>query len=315
MKTRLLRYLARRCRSTSDSVRIVEVGPRDGLQNEKSIISTAHKKEFIHKLANAGLSTIEVTSFVSPKWVPQMADSIQVASSIERKNDVTYCAIVPNKKGLQMATEGKIEHYCIGTAASETFCKKNWNCSISDSLKITESLLDEMRRINPNAYIRGYISNVMGCPYEGNIQQSVVVNLAEKLLEIGCSEISLGDTIGTGTPRKFSNLIRDLVNIVPMEKIAVHCHDTYAQALPNILVSLEQGVRVFDSSAGGLGGCPYAPGAAGNVATEDLLYMLHGMGLSTGVSIDGVVGAARFICERMDKKIESKVGKAWKVEL
>lgn len=295
-----------------NNIRIVEVGPRDGLQNEKVTIATEDKVQFIHKLVDAGLKTIEVTSFVSPKWVPQMADSVQVASTINREPDVNYCAIVPNAKGLQMASDANIHGFCVGTAASETFCQKNWNCSIAESMQTTEALIKEMRSRNPNAFVRGYISNVMGCPYEGDVRSFTILHLAEKLLQMGCTEISLGDTIGVGTPVKFSNLIRELVSVVAVDKVAVHCHDTYAQALPNILVSLEQGVRSFDSSAGGLGGCPYAPGAAGNVATEDLLYMLHGMGLSTGVDVGKVVEAAKFICGKMGRGVESKVGKAWK---
>ena len=252
-------------RCFSNFVKIVEVGPRDGLQNESVVIETSDKVEFINLLSKSGLPSIEVTSFVSPKWVPQMADSIEVASSITRNPKVAYSAIVPNSKGLQMAKKANITNFAVGTAASETFCKRNWNCSISETLERSSELIKTIKTAYPQAHVRGYVSNVMGCPYEGDIKLSTVIDLSEKLVKIGCDEISLGDTTGVGTPLKFENMIKEIVKVVPVDKVAVHCHDTYGQALPNILKSLEHGVSIVDSSTGGLGGCPYAPGASGTM--------------------------------------------------
>jgi hydroxymethylglutaryl-CoA lyase len=296
--------------SVPGKVKIVEVGPRDGLQNEKQIISADIKIELIHRLANAGLSTIESGSFVSPKWVPQMADSDKVLTGISRKPGVTYPALVPNMKGLDGAIAAEVEEIAIFAAASESFSKKNINCSIDESLArfkpVCESAIDKGIRV------RGYISCVLGCPYEGEITPAAVADVTVKLLQMGCYEISLGDTIGVGTPSKSSQLIETVADKVGLDKLAIHFHDTYGQALANIYACLEIGIAVVDSSIAGLGGCPYARGASGNVATEDVVYMLNGLNIETGIDLGGLIDTAWFITEKLQREPASKVSLALK---
>ena len=300
----------RRFCSRVDRVSIVEVGPRDGLQNEKTIVPTHTKIEFIDRLAAAGLSHVEATSFVSPKWVPQMADHKEVLRAVNKlpHGHVSYPVLVPNLKGFHSALEAGAKEIAIFGAASESFSHKNINCSISESLN---RFNDVMAAAKANdVKVRGYVSCVVGCPYEGLINPEIVAEVSARMYEMGCYEISLGDTIGVGTPGSFRNMLRSVTSRVPVEHLAVHCHDTYGQALANILTSLELGVRVVDSSTAGLGGCPYAAGASGNVATEDVLYMLQGLGLSTGVDLNKVVAAGNFISQALKRETMSKVGRA-----
>ncbi|RWS03459.1 hydroxymethylglutaryl-CoA lyase-like protein [Dinothrombium tinctorium] len=289
-------------------VKIVEVGPRDGLQNERRPLPTATKVEFINKLSETGLRSIEVTSFVSPKWIPQMADHYEVFTSITRHPNVNYPVLVPNLKGLQSALLAGVKEIAVFGAASETFTKKNINCTIAESVQ----RIDEIMKValKEDVKVRGYISCCIGCPYEGPISPKRVAEIARKLYSMGCYEISLGDTIGVGTPASMRALLEQVTKVVPIEKIAVHCHDTYGQALANILTALEFGVSVVDASVTGLGGCPYAKGATGNVATEDVLYMLNGMGIKTGVDMKKLLKAANFICTALNRETNSKVGRA-----
>lgn len=291
-----------------DFVKIIEVGPRDGLQNEKNIVPTDIKVKFINKLSNTGLSAIEVTSFVSPKWVPQMADHKEIMKNIVRKSGVTYPVLTPNLKGFQAAMSVQAEEVAIFGAASEAFSQKNINCSITESIDrfkdVTKAAFDI------NVPVRGYVSCVLGCPYQGEVTPEAVKDVAIKMLNIGCYEISLGDTIGVGTPGKMKELIKCLFQDIPPEKLAIHCHDTYGQALANILTALELGIRTVDSSVAGLGGCPYAKGASGNVATEDVVYMLHGSGMQTGVDLKQLISAGNFICNSIGIHSKSKVALA-----
>jgi len=299
------------CAAPADTVRIVEVGPRDGLQNEKSIVPTHTKIEFIDRLAAAGLTHVEATSFVSPKWVPQMSDHKEVMRAVKQlqhKHSVSYPVLVPNIKGFASALEAGATEIAIFGAASESFSQKNINCSISESLDRFHEVM-EAAKAN-NIKVRGYVSCVVGCPYEGAVPPEKVAQVAAKMYDMGCYEISLGDTIGIGTPGAFRQMLTAVTGCVPSERLAVHCHDTYGQALANILVSLEHGVRVVDASTAGLGGCPYARGASGNVATEDVLYMLHGLGLDTGVDLDMVLSAGSFISQALNRQTMSKVGRA-----
>lgn len=297
-------------RQYADFVKIVEVGPRDGLQNEVKIITTETKVQFINKLSKTGLKTIEVTSFVSPKWIPQMADNAALFTQIKKEADVSYPVLVPNLKGLESALKVGAKEIAIFGSASETFSKKNINCSINESVKNFTAIIEKAKE--QNVKVRGYISCIVGCPYEGEIKPKIVVNLASLMLSLGCYEISLGDTIGVGTPKKITQLLKALqqVSSYEMSEFALHCHDTYGQALANIYASLECGIRIFDSSVAGLGGCPYAAGASGNVATEDLLYLLHGQGLETGVNFNEIVEIGNYISRELDKKNQSKVGVA-----
>lgn len=289
-------------------VKVVEVGPRDGLQNEPKQVETETKLELIKKLKQAGLSTIEVTSFVSPKWVPQMADHKEIMESLNLEEPVAYPVLVPNLKGLETAVKAGVKEIAVFGSASETFSKKNINCSIEESiLRIKEVISAALDR---GIKVRGYVSCVCGCPYEGYISPKVVAHIAKVLHESGCYEISLGDTIGVGTPGSMRAMLEEVSKVVPVSKLAVHCHDTYGQALANILTALQMGVNVVDSSVAGLGGCPYARGASGNVATEDLVYMLHGMGIQTGVNMTRLIEAADFITSALGKTTNSKVGKA-----
>ncbi len=294
--------------ATPDAVTVVEVGPRDGLQNEAKAVSTNIKVELIEMLAGAGLPAIEAGAFVSPKWVPQMADSAEVFEQIAKRSGTRYPVLVPNLKGFERALAVGARDVSIFAAVSESFSRKNTNCSIAESL-------DRFRPVCAAATaagvaVRGYLSCVLGCPYEGEIDPGRVAELAAELVAMGCADISLGDTIGVGTPEKARRMIDRVAEDVPVAKLGVHFHDTFGQALANTLVCLERGVRIADASVAGLGGCPYAPGAAGNLATEDLLYMLHGLGIRTGVDLDRVAAAGRFICDYLGRPPASRVAQA-----
>ena len=286
-------------------VRIVEVGPRDGLQNEAGLVPVEAKVALIEALADAGLKSIEAGSFVSPKWVPQMADTAAVLARLKRAPDVSYPVLVPNMQGFEAAAAAGVEEIAVFGAASESFSRRNINCSIAESL-------DRFRPVAAAALargmrLRGYVSCVLGCPYEGEVAPSAVAVVAGALTEMGCAEISLGDTIGVGTPLKAQAMLRAVAQVVPMERLAVHFHDTWGQALANILACLELGVSVVDSAVAGLGGCPYAKGATGNVATEDVVYMLDGMGIETGVDLAKLAAAGRTISAALGRAPVSKV--------
>ena len=287
------------------SVRIVEVGPRDGLQNEPAIVPLAVKVALIEALVEAGLKTVESGSFVSPKWVPQMADTAEVMAAITRVSGVSYPVLVPNLKGLEGALAAGVDEIAVFGAASESFSQKNINCSISQSLERFRPVVEAA--LAKGIRVRGYISCVLGCPYEGEIAPDAVARVAKALFDMGCYEISLGDTIGTGTPLKAQAMIHAVAAVVPIGKLAVHFHDTWGQALANILACLELGVAVVDSAVAGLGGCPYAKGATGNVATEDVVYMLDGMGIRTGVDLTKLAAAGRAITAAIGKAPASKV--------
>ena len=289
-------------------VRIVEVGPRDGLQNEKMEVPTQVKLELIGRLADAGLPAVEATAFVSPKWIPQMADHTEVLEGIRRKPGVSYPVLTPNLKGFEAARAAGATEVAVFGAASEAFSKKNINCSIAESLERFRPVADAAREAGIK--VRGYISCVLGCPYEGEIAPARVAEVARALHAMGCYEISLGDTIGTGTPGKTRAMIEACAREVPIERLAGHYHDTYGQALANIYASLEAGVATFDSSVAGLGGCPYAKGASGNVATEDVVYMLNGLGIDTGVDLAKLVATGQWICGVIGKEPQSKAARA-----
>jgi hydroxymethylglutaryl-CoA lyase len=290
------------------AVRIVEVGPRDGLQNESAPVSVAARIALIQGLVDAGLKTVEAGSFVSPKWVPQMADTAAVLAGLKRKDGVRYPVLVPNLQGLEGAEAAGARDISIFAAASESFSKKNINCSIAESLDrfrpVAARALAEERRL------RGYVSCVLGCPYEGEIAPEAVARVSKALFDMGCEEISLGDTIGTGTPLKAKRMIEVVAKHVPMKQLAVHFHDTYGQALANILAAMEIGIGTVDSSVAGLGGCPYAKGASGNVATEDVVYMLNGMGISTGIDLDRLAKVGRTVLQQLGRAPASKVAQA-----
>jgi len=290
------------------SVRMVEVGPRDGLQNEKQAIPTATKIQLIDMLVDAGLGYIEAGSFVNPKWVPQMADSAEVFSGIARKPNVTYAALVPNLQGYERAISVNANEVAIFAAASEAFSQKNINCSISESIKRFETLISAAQ--SQKIPVRGYISCVAGCPYSGAVNPNNVATIAKELLAMGCYEISLGDTIGVGTAGQIKALIEIIAKEIPLDKIAVHMHDTYGQALANIYAALEMGVNVVDSSIAGLGGCPYAAGASGNLATEDLVYLLNGLGIEHGANLEKLIQAGNFISKVLQKPNQSKAAQA-----
>jgi hydroxymethylglutaryl-CoA lyase len=291
------------------SVKIVEVGPRDGLQNEKTSLDTDTRVELITQLANAGLSYIEAGSFVSPKWVPQMAGSDEVFCRLPVTTATTYAALTPNMQGLERALECGVKEVAVFAAASESFSQNNINCSIADSIDRFVPVME--KAYNSGIAVRGYISCVLGCPYEGNIRPDQVAEVADKLLSLGCYEVSLGDTIGVGTPGSTAALLSTLLTQLPADKLAVHMHDTYGQALANILVALQQGIAVVDSSVAGLGGCPYAQGASGNVATEDLVYMLNGLGIEHGVDLKKLIAAGNTICAKLGRANGSKVATAF----
>ena len=286
-------------------IQIVEVGPRDGWQNEKMWVETETKIALIEKLADAGLTKIEATSFVSPKWVPQMKDAFVVLSGIERRPGVTYQVLTPNLKGFERALEGGVTEVAVFGAASEAFSQKNINCSISESVERFRPVIEAAQK--NSVRVRGYISCVLGCPYEGEVPLENVVNLAEKMLKMGCYEISLGDTIGIGTPLQAKKMVETVAEKVPVSNLALHFHDTRGQALANIYACLELGVSVIDASVSGLGGCPYAQGASGNVATEDVVYMLHGIGIKTGVDIEKLIETGRFISDVFGRLPQSRV--------
>jgi hydroxymethylglutaryl-CoA lyase len=294
--------------STSNHVRIVEVGARDGLQNEKTLLPADVKIALIDRLSSTGLTTIEATSFVSPKWVPQLADAAEVFAGIRKLPGVSYPVLVPNLQGYQRAREVGATEIAVFTAASEAFSRKNTNASIDESIErfipvIEQAQADEVK-------VRGYVSTVLGCPYQGEVPISDVVRVARRLYELGCYEISLGDTIGVGTPAKARAMLHAVAQEVPISALAVHFHDTYGQALANILACLEEGARVVDSSVSGTGGCPYAKGATGNVASEDVVYMLHGMGMSTGIDLDLLVATGAWLAGQLHKETASRVTRA-----
>jgi isopropylmalate/homocitrate/citramalate synthase len=285
-------------------VRIVEVGPRDGLQNENRSVPIETKISLIESLADAGLKTVEAGSFVSPKWVPQMADTAEVLAKMNRIPGVSYPVLVPNLQGLEAARKSEVKEVAVFAAASESFSRRNINASISESLTRLRAVAAKADTYGIR--VRGYISCVLGCPYEGEIDPAAVAGVASALQDMGCYEISLGDTIGVGTPLKTQIILNSVAERVPLSRLAVHFHDTYGQALANILASLQLGIAVVDSSVAGLGGCPYAPGAAGNVATEDVVYMLSGMGIETGVNLDKLAGVGRRISVQLGRAPASK---------
>ena len=289
------------------------MGPRDGLQNEPTNVPTTVKIELIERLADAGLPAVEATAFVSPKWVPQMADHAQVMAGVRRNPGVAYPVLVPNMKGFEAARAAGAEEIAVFGAASETFSRKNINCSIAESLERFAPAVAAARA--QGMRVRGYISCVAGCPYEGHVKPRAVATVAAKLYEMGCYEISLGDTIGVGTPGKILRMIEAVAAKVPVEKLAGHYHDTYGQALTNIYASLELGVKTFDSSVAGLGGCPYAKGATGNVATEDVIYMLDGLEIETGVDLMKILRTGQFICSELGREPSSKVARAMAARL
>jgi hydroxymethylglutaryl-CoA lyase len=289
-------------------VKMVEVGPRDGLQNEARAVPAAIKIELIDRLTDAGLAAIEATAFVSPKWVPQMADNREVMAGIKRKAGVGYPVLTPNLQGFERALAAGAGEVAVFAAASEQFSQRNINCSIDASLDRFAPVLEAAQQ--QNIPVRGYISCVLGCPYQGDIDPAVVAHVADRLYRMGCYEISLGDTIGVGTAAKARAMINAVSAKIPTAKLAVHFHDTYGQALANIYAVLEQGVAVVDSSVAGLGGCPYAKGATGNVASEDVLYMLNGLGIETGVDLDKLLDAGRFICDFLERAPASKAAQA-----
>ena len=291
-----------------EKIQIVEVGPRDGLQNEKEWVHTETKISLIEKLADAGLTKIEATSFVSPKWVPQLKDAHEVFTGIKRISDVSYPVLTPNMKGFERALEADAKEIAVFSAASEAFTQKNTNCSIEESINRFRPVLEEAKKIN--IPVRGYISCVLGCPYQGNVTVEDVVNLAAKMTEMGCFQISLGDTIGAGTPVQAKRMVQKVSEKVPVSKLALHFHDTRGQALANIYACLELGVTVIDASVAGLGGCPYAKGATGNVATEDVVFMLHGMDIETGIDLNRLIETGRFISGVLGRVPQSRVSVA-----
>ncbi|KAM9312667.1 hydroxymethylglutaryl-CoA lyase, mitochondrial-like [Gastrophryne carolinensis] len=289
-------------------VKVVEVGPRDGLQNEKTVVPTEVKIHLINMLSEAGLKSIEATSFVSPKWVPQMADHVGVMQGIKRFPNISYPVLTPNLTGFQTAVECGAKEVAIFGAASELFSKKNINCTIEESLQRFKAVTDAAKEAD--IPVRGYVSCVLGCPYEGNVSPRKVAEVAHKMYSMGCYEISLGDTIGVGTPGSMRDMLSAVLEVIPAKALAVHCHDTYGQALANILVALQMGIQVVDSSIAGLGGCPYAQGASGNVATEDVVYMLQGLGIHTGIDLKKLTDAGSYICKALGRKSNSKVAQA-----
>jgi hydroxymethylglutaryl-CoA lyase len=294
-------------------VRIVDVAPRDGLQNEATSVPTGVKIALIERLADAGLPAIETTAFVSPKWVPQMADAAAVMAGIRKRRGIDYPVLVPNLQGLEAAIAAGAREIAVFGAASETFSRRNINCSIGESLERFRPVVKAARA--RGLRVRGYISCAAGCPYEGEVRPRAVADLAAALRDMGCYEISLGDTIGVGTPGKIKAMIAAVAKRVPVGRLAGHYHDTWGQALANIYASLELGVKTFDSSVAGLGGCPYAKGATGNVATEDVVYMLHGLGIATGVDLEKLYRAGRFICDALGREPASRVARAMAAKL
>ncbi|AMA52511.1 hydroxymethylglutaryl-CoA lyase [Bacillus inaquosorum] len=285
-------------------VKIKEVGPRDGLQNEPEWIATEDKIAWINQLSQTGLSYIEITSFVHPKWIPALRDAIDVAKGIDRVKGVTYAALVPNQKGLENALEGGIDEACVFMSASETHNRKNINKSTSETLQILKQVNDDAKKANLTT--RAYLSTVFGCPYEKNVPIEQVIRLSEALFEFGISELSLGDTIGAANPAQVETVLEALLARFPANQIALHFHDTRGTALANMVTALQMGITVFDGSAGGLGGCPYAPGSSGNAATEDIVYMLEQMDIKTNIKLDKLLSAAKWIEEKMGKQLPSR---------
>lgn len=291
----------------TEKVKIVEVGPRDGLQNEAKTLTAALKIELIEKLASAGMPMVEAGSFVSPKWVPQMADTEAVLAGLKRKPGVSYPVLVPNEQGLQRALQSGVEEIAVFTAASDAFNRKNINASIEESLVRLRPVVEQA--LAKKLKVRGYVSTVLGCPYQGAVAVADVVRVTKALVDMGCYEVSLGDTIGIGTPQKARDMFRACAEAVGAATLAVHFHDTRGQALANIYACLEEGVRVADASVAGLGGCPYANGASGNVASEDLVYLLHGLGMKTGVELEALTDTARWISGQLGREPASKMAR------
>ncbi len=294
--------------SFPEKVKIVEVGPRDGLQNESVTVPAEIKTQLVERLADAGLPVIEVGAFVSPKWVPQMATSSDVFQNIEKRAGISYPMLVPNLKGLELAHAAGVQEVALFAATTETFSQTNTNCSIAESIDRFNGVIDEALALNMK--VRGYVSCVLGCPYEGEVSADIVLMLAEKMLDRGCYEVSLGDTIGVGTAGQAQALVDKLARELPVHQLAAHFHDTYGQALANIHAVLQSGISVIDSSVAGLGGCPYAKGATGNVATEDVVYMLQGMGIDTGVDMDKLLEAGQFISDFLGRQPVSRAATA-----
>ena len=292
----------------SDFVRIVEVGPRDGLQNEANPIASADKIALINQLSATGLRTIEATSFVSPRWVPQLADAAEVFAGITRQPGIAYPVLVPNLQGYARAHAAGAQEVAVFTAASETFNRTNTNAGIDESIERFRPILAQAAQ--DGVRVRGYVSTVLGCPYQGEVEVADVVNVAERLYRLGCYEISLGDTVGVGTPAKARQMLAAVAGSIPLQALAVHFHDTYGQALANIAACLEQGVRVVDAAVSGAGGCPYAKGASGNVASEDVVYLLHGLGMPTGIDLPALARTGRWLAQLLGRETGSKVGKA-----
>ncbi len=294
--------------SLPKQIRIVEVGPRDGLQNEKQPINTHIKIELIEKLAAAGLRTIEAGSFVSPKWVPQMAGSEDVFRHMHRQAGVSYMALTPNMQGFQRAVEVGASEIAVFTTASEAFCHKNTNCTIAESLERIKPIMAAAHA--EKLPVRAYVSSAAGCPYQGAVDIHTVRDISAQLIDMGCYEISICDTIGVGTPATITRVLELCLHTIPAEKLAVHFHNTYGQALANVYAALQLGIGVIDTSVAGLGGCPYAKGASGNLATEDVVYMLHGMGIETGIDLNALIDAGDFICNHLQRMNDSKAAKA-----
>ncbi|WP_196138000.1 hydroxymethylglutaryl-CoA lyase [Aliikangiella sp. G2MR2-5] len=292
----------------TEQVKIIEVGVRDGLQNEATPVPTEVKLELINRLAASGLKSIEATSFVSPKWVPQMADHKEVLEQLPKNSDISFPVLTPNMKGFENAVAAGAKEVAVFAAASESFSQKNINCSIDESIERFKPIFEKAQSLGIR--VRGYVSCVLGCPYEGEIEVNKVAKVAQKLYESGSYEISLGDTVGVGTPGKTKSLIESIKNLIPINHLAVHFHDTYGQALANIYAALEMGVRSIDSSVAGLGGCPYAKGASGNVATEDVVYMLNGLGMNSGIDLNKLVAAGDYISNFLKRTNNSKVANA-----
>lgn len=290
------------------AIRIVEVGPRDGLQNEKAIIPAQTKIELINRLSQTGLRTIEATSFVSPKWVPQLADAAEVFTGITRTADIAYPVLVPNLQGYERATAVGVKEVALFTAASEAFNQKNINATIDESIERFRPVLERARV--DGIKVRCYVSTALGCPYQGHVAVSEVVRVAARMYELGCYEISLGDTIGIGTPVNARAMLRAVASEIPIQALAVHFHDTRGQALANILACLDEGISVIDSAVAGTGGCPYANGATGNVASEDVVYMLEGMGIDTGIDLGKLIETGNWLAQQLGRETSSKVGRA-----
>lgn len=284
-------------------ITIKEVGPRDGLQNEKEVISTENKIAWIDQLSQTGLDYIEMTSFVNPKWIPALADAYEVATGIKRQAGVTYAALVPNERGLERALQADVDEISVFMSASETHNKKNINKTIDETFPVLKAVVE--KSLEANKTVRGYVSVAFGCPYEGHIDVDSVIRVSDKLFEMGIRELSIGDTIGVANPKQVQDVLATLIKRFPVERLAMHFHDTRGTAMANILASLDMGITTFDSSLGGLGGCPYAPGASGNLATDDLLYMLDGMGIQTGINKDKLMEAAQFIQNKLGRPLAS----------